>query len=159
MVSFLMKKAPNAPESDEQDTPSVTKKPTKIDFDTLSASISTKQGSYDITLFGLSDRIISFLALHGAVALLRRRRNPVKTWSDITTGRILEKPRGKQVPNTVRAWAEVRNEPVEDVLREWRSMSRSEQYKVRHIPKVMKKALELRYPELENAESVDESPQ
>jgi hypothetical protein len=148
MESLLKPWTQKKSQSGGNDTSVAAKPSTKLDYSTLSATIATKSGPLDISLFGLPYNILSFLALHGAVALLRRRRNPEKTWQEITSGRILDKKAPKNTPVTVQAWAAVRDAPIEDVYTEWRALSRKEQSKIRRTPEVMKKSLELRYPEL-----------
>lgn len=152
MVSFLKRYAQEVPQTEDEDIPESPQSPsTEIDFETLTAKVA----GVDVYLMGLSDRIISFLALHGAVALLRRRRNPQKTWDDIVSERILA-PRTNLPPVTVRAWADLTARTYQEAYNEWKTMTRAEQGALRRRPDVMKRSLEIRYPELSEDKS-DES--
>lgn len=106
------------------------------------AKFSHKGKEYEISLEGVRKDTLMELALMGAIALLKQRVDPGKSWEEIIK-KGLHKP--KSYPRIVLAISAVQGVSEDEALAIWASASDSEKSAYRSNPKVKIKMIELKH--------------
>jgi hypothetical protein len=113
---------------------SVNAKPFSLDMDNYQFTLRDKFGEFTGGIMGVPQKVLAKLALRGAVAMLRGRKNREKLWDDIREGRF-DKGR-KKYPIVVMAYAAVQKITVEQAMEQWGRLSTAEKYQVRSLPQI-----------------------
>ena len=86
------------------------------------------------TLVGLDNQTFIALALHGAVAVIRGRKNPERTWEKICAGTFFEVK--KKYPIVVRAYANLQSIDLEAALAQWKALPTADKYILKNTPQI-----------------------
>jgi hypothetical protein len=109
----------------------------QIDHEARVIQITNGKGEsiVEVAANGLPADVFMPLIAEGLVSILRRAKDPIKTWEKIQSGRWRQKTYNN-APTTVRSLALLLQKPVPEIWEKWKTLSMDERRRIAAIPQI-----------------------
>ena len=113
----------------------------RIDVKTWSASIPRpKNKVLNISLNGLPQETIIYLAIMGAVSILKNKANPFSVWEEITKGNVTGK-KPKHVSQVIQSISKITGKSISECQELWKKLDKNTKRQIKNDPVVRKNML------------------